>query len=152
MHIIFVLFLYAAIILGEVHDFYHRFKHWDTLLHTMSGVMLGAFGFIIIDIFNNSKNIRVYLSSKFTALFSFCFALALGAIWEIYEFTVDFLFDLNMQSYALENKTLLLGRNALNDTMKDIIVDALGALIINIIGYIMIQKRKKSEKAKKTDI
>jgi uncharacterized membrane protein YjdF len=91
------------------------------------------------------------LSSTFTALFSFCFALALGAIWEIYEFIVDFLFDLNMQRYALENRTPLVGRNALNDTMKDIIVDALGALIINIIGYIMIQKRKKSEKATKTD-
>jgi cytochrome c biogenesis protein CcdA len=52
IHIFFVLFLYGAIILGEVRGYYRRFYHWDTILHTLSGVMLSSFGFCIIDIIN----------------------------------------------------------------------------------------------------
>ena len=68
------------------------------------------------------------LSPVFIAVFAFCFALALGAVWEIYEFTMDSVFGTNMQKYMLDNGTALIGQAALQDTMKDIIVDAIGAL------------------------
>ena len=35
------------------------------------------------------------------ALFAFCFALAAGTVWEIYEFSGDHLLGLNMQKYRL---------------------------------------------------
>ena len=61
--------------------------------------------------------IPVSMSPAFVALFTLCFALALDVLWEIYEFTVDALFQTNMQKYALEGGEALTGQAALQDTM-----------------------------------
>jgi hypothetical protein len=60
-------------------------------------------------------------------LFSFCFALAIGALWEIYEFAMDSIFGLNMQ------------KSGLVDTMWDLVVDAGGAFVASLIGYFYIK-------------
>jgi uncharacterized membrane protein YjdF len=151
LHILFVLFLYGAIILGEVQGYYRKFYHWDTLLHTLSGVMLSAFGFCIIDIINKSERIRLGLSDWFMSFFSFCFAMMLGTLWEIIEFFMDALMDLNMQQYMLPDGTVLPGHYALVDTMKDLIVDAFGALCVSIIGYILLKKRKNAPPQQQAD-
>ncbi|GHU80924.1 membrane protein [Clostridia bacterium] len=109
MYILFVLFLYCGIVLGEVRSFYYKIPHWDSFLHLFSGAMLGVVGFSVIDILNDSKSVRVHMTDKFVAVFSFCFALSLGTLWEIYEFTVDSVATLNMQKYALEDGTPLVG-------------------------------------------
>lgn len=136
MLILFVLFLYCAVYLGEVQDFYYKVSNWDVILHCFSGGMLGALGFSIVALFNQSDRIPVNLSPLFIAFFAFCFAMMLGAMWEIYEFTIDGLMQLNMQKYALESGAALVGRAALVDTMEDLIVDAAGALVIAVVGYI----------------
>jgi hypothetical protein len=140
MYVLYFVFLYCAIYLGEVRNFYFVIPHWDTILHAFSGAMLGALGFTLVSILNYSKPAKIHLSPFFVALFAFCFALSAGAIWEIYEYTFDGLLSLNMQKFALEDGTLLVGREALADTMKDIIVDAVSALIISVIGYFSIKK------------
>jgi len=142
MMLFYVLFLYAAIYLGEVRNFYYNVPYWDIILHTFSGGMLGAIGFSFITILNNTEKIPFNLSPAFVACFSFCFALSLGAIWEIYEFTADGILQTNMQKFALEDDTLLIGRNALSDTMKDLIVDGIGAFVISVIGYISLKYQK----------
>jgi hypothetical protein len=53
--------------------------------------------------------------------------LSIGALWEIFEFLMDSLFGLNMQ------------KSGLIDTMWDLIVDALGALVISILGYLYLK-------------
>jgi hypothetical protein len=140
MYIVYFIFLYCAIYLGEVRSFYYTIPHWDKILHCFSGAMLGALGFTLIDILNSSERIKVQLSPFFVALFAFCFALAAGAVWEIYEYTFDGLLSLNMQKYALEDGTQLIGRAALSDTMGDIIIDTVGSLTISLIGYFLIKK------------
>ena len=142
MLVLYIAFLYCAIFLGEVRSFYYAVPYWDTILHTMSGAMLGALGFSMIAIFNNAERIPLNLSPVFIAVFAFCFALALGAVWEIYEFTMDSVFGTNMQKYMLDNGTALIGQAALQDTMKDIIVDAIGALVMSTIGYISLKYKK----------
>ncbi|MDR2444840.1 MAG: hypothetical protein LBD44_02730 [Spirochaetaceae bacterium] len=144
VYIFFVVFLYAAIILGEVHDFYYRVPHWDTLLHACSGIMLGAIGVSAIDILNSSKKVRLNLSEGCIALFSFFFAVALGAIWEIYEYSMDLFFGFNMQRHRLENGVQLVGQLALYDTMKDLIVDVLGAAAICIVGYLVLKRKNRN--------
>jgi uncharacterized membrane protein YjdF len=143
MHIFFTLFLYGAIILGEVQGYYRKYFHWDTVLHTLSGAMLGSVGFSIIDIINKNEKINLGLSDGFMSFFSFCFAVMLDTLWEIIEFIMDIFMDLNMQQYILPDGTVLVGHFALFDTMKDLIVDVLGALAISIIGYILLKMRKK---------
>ncbi|NLY61974.1 MAG: hypothetical protein GX054_10810, partial [Clostridiales bacterium] len=140
MYILYFVFLYCAIYLGEVRNFYFVIPHWDTILHAFSGAMLGALGFSLVSTLNGSKRLKLNLSPFFVSLFAFCFALAAGTIWEIYEYTFDGLLSLNMQKFALEDGTLLVGRDALADTMKDLVVDALSALIISIIGFFTIKK------------
>lgn len=90
--------------------------------------------------------IPVSMSPAFAALFTFCFALALDVLWEIYEFTVDALFQTNMQKYALEGGEALTGQAALQDTMGDLIVDFIGALAIAIAGYLS-RKRGKGNRS-----
>ena len=142
MHIIFVIFLFCAIYLGEVRAFYYQFKHWDVLLHAIGGGMLGALGFSFVALLNKEERVPVNLSPLFVSLFAFCFAVMLGVLWEVYEFAFDSLLGLNMQKFALEDGTLMVGREALMNTMKDLIVDAVGALAISVIGYISLKYRK----------
>ena len=91
---------------------------------------------------NKAKEIPVTLTPIFVAFFAFCFAVTLGALWEIYEFTFDGILGLNMQKFALEDGTQLIGRLALTDTMKDLIVDCIGAFVMSLIGYISLKYKK----------
>lgn len=142
MYIAFVVFLYCAIYLGEVRSFYYQFSYWDTILHAVSGCMLGALGFSFIVILNNVEKVPVNISPLFVALFAFCFSIMLGVMWEFYEFSFDGLLGLNMQKFALEDGTLLVGREALKDTVKDLFVDAIGAFVNSVVGYISLKHKK----------
>lgn len=118
-----VVFIFAALFLGTVYDFYERFWWWDIVLHTSSGVILGIIGFLLVYVLNEKKDIELELNPRFIALFAFIFAVALGSFWEIFEYTMDQLFDLKMQETSLE------------DTMWDLIVDTLGALFMSLLGW-----------------
>ena len=145
MSIAYFVFLYFAIYLGEVRQFYYLIPCWDDILHCFSGAMLGALGFSLVSILNDSKNVKVELNPYFICLFAFCFAIASGAIWEIYEFMGDSLFGLNMQKFRLSDGTLLVGSDALSDTMFDIIIDTVGALVV-VIAAALSTKGKKHKK------
>ena len=142
LYVFYIFFLYCAIFLGEVRSFYYKFKWWDSFLHGTSSLMLGFFGFMVITILNRDAKALMNLSPFFVSLFAFCFAVSIGALWEIYEFTFDGLLGFNMQKFMLANGKMLEGHDALRDTMKDIITDSLGALTATIIGYIGLKKNK----------
>ncbi|MBL4953311.1 hypothetical protein RCG24_17000 [Neobacillus sp. OS1-32] len=144
MEIIYFIFLFCAIYLGEVRNFYFRIPYWDLILHCFSAVMLGALGFVLVNFFNETDKLNIELSPFFVALFSFCFALASGAVWEIYEFVADSLLGTNMQKFITADGTILFGHEALADTMEDIIVDALGALVTTTIGYFHLRKLQRN--------
>lgn len=139
MIVVYAIFLYCAIYLGEVRSFYYRIPYWDTILHTFSGAMLGALGYSLVSLLNNTDKIPLNLSPLFVAIFGFCFALSLGVVWEVYEFVADIILGTNMQKFALESGELLVGQEALADTMKDLIVDGLGALVMSVIGYLSLK-------------
>lgn len=126
-----MVFIYLSLILGSVGKFYDLFPWWDTMLHTISGILFGLLGFSLVYHLNRSSWEKIRLSRAFIALFAFCFALSLGAIWEIYEYLVDSLFGWNMQ------------RSGLPDTMSDLILDALGAGIVSSAGYVYLKGNVK---------
>ncbi len=142
MLILYAIFLYCAIYLGEVRSFYYNVPHWDTILHTFSGAMLGALGFSFITFLNRTDKVPMNLSPVFVVTFAFCFAVTLGVFWEIYEFTADGLLHTNMQKFGLEDGTPFPGRLALADTMKDLIVDTIGAAVMSVAGYISLKYQK----------
>ena len=142
MLIMYIVFLYAAIYLGEVRDFYYRVPQWDSFLHCFSGMMMGALSFSCVTLLNDAQRIPMNLSPVFVALFAFSFAMTLGVIWEFYEYTVDGLMGLNMQKFRLEDGTVLMGHAALRDTMKDLFIDGCGALVTAMLGFISLKYKK----------
>jgi uncharacterized membrane protein len=123
-----VLFIFSAMFLGEIHQYYTKVWWWDIVLHTGSGLALGIAGFIIL--FSLYQGQKIKASPSTLVIFSFCFSLALGALWEIFEFTMDSNFGMNMQ------------KSGLRDTMWDLIVNCAGALIASVLGYIYLKRGK----------
>ncbi len=142
LYIMFIVFLYCAIFLGEVRSFYYRVPFWDSILHSFSAMMLGVFGYMLISILNKNKKIALKLTPFFMAVFAFSFALSIGTLWEIYEFTFDGILGLNMQKFMTYDGEVLIGHEALSDTMKDLIIDAIGALVAAVLGYFFTKKDK----------
>ncbi len=140
MQVSYFVFLYAAIYLGEVRAFYYRFPFWDSLLHFFSGAMLGVLGFHLVRVLNDAEKRRIVLSPGFVAFFAFCFAVTCGAVWEIYEFTLDGLLGTNMQKVTTADGEVLAGRDALRDTMTDLILDATAALAVTLAGYVGLRR------------
>lgn len=125
-----VIFVYATLFLGELKNYYQVYWWWDLLLHTSSALAFGIIGFFILYILYKTEKIKT--NPKTIAMFTFAFALSIGALWEIVEFTIDSLFG------PISNNVLMQG--SLKDTMWDLIVDALGALFIAVMGYLYIKK------------
>ncbi len=123
-----ILFVFATIFLGEIHAYYTRYWWWDAILHTSSGFLLGTAGFLLVHILNREPKIHLKMKPGFVSLFAFTFALAVGGVWEIFEFGMDSAFGFHMQ------------KSGLTDTMWDLIVDAAGAAIIAILGYFYTRK------------
>ena len=53
-----------------------------------------------------------------------------------------------MQKYRLQDGTILSGNKALSDTMEDLIIDAVGALIISVSGFFSLKNKKKEDHGK----
>ena len=123
-----ILFVFLAIFLGEWQAYYYKFWWWDILLHSGSGFLIGIAGFLLVYILNSQRKIQLQMKPLFISLFAFAFALAFGALWEILEFSLDQTFSLNMQ------------KDGLADTMLDLIVDAIGAAVISILGFFYLRK------------
>lgn len=121
-------FVFSTLFLGEVFDFYERFWWWDIVLHGISAVGFGIVGFLFVfSLFQGD----LYAAPPWAlSLFAFCFAVAIGALWEVFEFAMDQAFGMNMQ------------KSGLVDTMWDLIVDSGGAFIGSFSGFLWLKGRQ----------
>ncbi len=123
-----VVFTFGTLFLGEVFDFYERYWWWDIALHFGSAMGFGLIGFLFI--FMLFEGDRLAAPPLAIAVLSFATAVAIGALWEVFEFAMDQLFGLNMQ------------KSGLVDTMADLIVDILGAFLGATAGYFYLKGRQ----------
>ena len=121
-----IFFIVATVFLGEIGDFYERFEWWDTFLHTGSAIGFAMIGMLIILFLLRGDHLAA--PPIMLGLMAFSFAVAIGGIWEIFEYAMDQLFGMNMQ------------RDGLHDTMKDLIVDVIGAFVGSVAGVIYLLK------------
>lgn len=176
LEIIIICFIFAAEILGEVEEYYVLYERWDDMLHTINGFLAAAIGFALIDILNRHEKVSMNLSPRFVALVAFCFSMTIGVLWEFFEFSMDYFVGMDMQkdtwlssfnSVALNpdganvpvhvdvenvavngqewDKYLDIG---LFDTMHDLFVNFIGAVIFSILGLIYIKNRGRGIAAK----
>jgi len=123
-----VAFIYASLYLGEARLFWNLIWWWDLAMHFLSGIIMGIIGFSLVRILNEYKAINI--NPFFVAMFSFCFSLSMGAVWEVFEFFMDYFLHTNLQTGSLV------------DTMTDIMLDITGALFISILGYMHFKNPK----------
>lgn len=116
------LFFFASIFLGEAFDFYERLWWWDLALHGSSAMGFGLTGFLFV--FMLFEGDRFAAPPSAIAFITFCVAMTVGSIWEVFEYTMDMTFGLNMQ------------KSGLDDTMGDLIVNAVGGLVASLTGYV----------------
>ncbi len=124
-----ILFVFAALFLGEFRNYYARLWWWDVALHATSGLLLGVVGFLLVYVLNENRRIDFRMRPGFVALFAFAFSVAGGTLWEIFEFAMDQVFGTTMQ------KPMLGDPSGLTDTMWDLIVNTLGAAIVSCFGW-----------------
>ena len=123
------LFVFGSVFLGEAFGFYDNFWWWDIALHGSSAIGFGLIGFLFI--FMLFEGDRFAAPPIAICFLSFCLAMTVGSVWEIFEYTMDQSFGLNMQ------------KSGLDDTMGDLIVDAMGAAIAALSGFSYLKGREK---------
>ncbi|MEA2701582.1 MAG: hypothetical protein QOE22_291 [Candidatus Parcubacteria bacterium] len=124
------LFVFFTAFLGEVARFYDRIPFWDTLLHFQSGLLFGMAGYLLAYFLNEHKQYGLQLSPIFISLFAVSFAIAIGALWEIWEFVGDQIFG---SAWA----------ESLEDTVVDLVADSVGALLISVVGFLWMHRYKR---------
>ena len=129
-------FIFGAMYLGNVFDFYLIIPMYDKMLHLLSGLIIGIIGYML---FMHVSNCKVDGTFKryMPILFSIIFAIAGAAIWEIWEFSTDQLFGFTSQN------------NSLHDTMWDIICGTIMGVVANIPIYLYYIKGKNIKFIKK---
>ena len=114
-------------------------------MHALSGFIIGFIGFIAIYKINGKYSMNI--SPLLVAVFSFTFAITIGVFWEIFEFVLDVFFETTLQSWDLPETEILMGASyqgsGLRDTMSDLIVNSMGALLTSFICYFLYKKEKK---------
>ena len=171
------IFIFSAEILGEINAFYVKIPIWDTMLHTTNGFLMAAIGFALIDLFNRSDKFSIKMSPYFVAFFAFCFSMTVGVLWEFFEFSMDWFFAADMQkdwilpainsvklnptganipihvdvqSVVINGETWNLGGYldiGIVDTMKDLMVNFVGAVVFSVIGIFYLKHRGKGKLA-----
>lgn len=135
--ILFVVFSFAAIVVGSLFKAYAAFWWWDDMLHMISGALLGFTGLLVLYAFMGKR--APTLHPLLVVIFVFCFSMTIGVLWEFYEFGMDYFFGTAMQQYNMPPSAIVIGKSyqgmGLRDTMSDLMNACIGTILISVIAY-----------------
>jgi len=118
-------FIFATIFLGEAADFYNRYWWWDLAMHGGSALGFGLAGFLFAFLMFEDEEYRA--PPWALSFIGFTIAMSIGALWEIFEWTVDLTFGTRMQ------------KSGLTDTMGDLVVNMIGGGFGALCGYLYLK-------------
>ncbi|WP_297518298.1 hypothetical protein [uncultured Clostridium sp.] len=121
-------FIFVSMFLGKLNNYYGKFSWWDLFLHAVSGIVIFLVAYMIFLLQNNCEKDNV--SPMLIITYALLFAVAMTAIWEMWEFTGDKLLGLNSQGGSLQ------------DTMEDIVAGSTGPLIMVPVLYYYLKGKK----------
>jgi uncharacterized membrane protein YjdF len=157
VEIMILIFVFSAIVIGNIHGLVESLPGYDKLMHVISGITIAIIAFEIVNIASKSSQTTSVLTPGGIALFAFTFAMTLLVLWEFYEFFIDTIaynFDAdtlrNMQRYQWDNNRALFPQdNGLVDTMLDLLVGGAGAAVVSVTGWRMLHHQGKKVRTEK---
>ncbi len=118
------LFIFSALYLGEINKFYSKFWWFDLLLHFVSGwYAVVTFLFLIKTSIKKEQGTSHKMFEFFKSICSFSFSVSLGTLWEMYEFSGDYLLGTEMV------------KGGLDDTATDLLIMIAAAAATSIYSY-----------------
>lgn len=157
MYLISVLYAIGPM-LGHCNDLYYLIPWWDKLLHITGGIMFVFLGIFLFSLLGGNQKKWVLC-----CVFALCFSVALSVMWEFYEFGSDHFLKTDMQTdrvlHEIHSQLLdespgeagsisnignvVIDGNSLSvdgyldigliDTMMDMLLETLGAVITTVI-------------------
>ena len=127
----YLVFLFGSQYLGTIMQWY-GLGWWDTFIHFISGGILAFTGIALYERLTHTKTANE-ISPWFIFIFTLSFATLGGVLWEIYEFSFGYFFNVVLQA---DN----------TDTMTDLIADTLGGLIIAVWAGFRTKRRLNTAK------
>jgi len=126
MQIVILLIIYGALFLGEVRWAFSNLWWWDILLKGVAALALSFVGLTVILVLEEQELLD---ASPFMMIsLAFASSFALGALWEVIEFSLDSLFGFALQSTGT-------GVIAL-----DLVIDGMAAFVVASGGYMYRKK------------
>ena len=135
-------FYVLSFVLGKCFHVYEMLPWWDIVMHFWGGVSLSVVGVFFFQYL--AKDHRTDAGGSFpravaAALSAVCFALAVGACWEMLEFAADRLFGWDMQTdtviYRIDS--LLIGERPWNaGTIEDVQETIVNGEKLPVSGYV----------------
>lgn len=137
VHISVTAFAFLGLVLGDGLNFYGKIGWWDSLLHFTSGIILSFIALWLLQMLILRRK-YLFMHRALLYIFVVAFSLAVGAVWELCEYTVDDIFHTNNQQYMATTRATIVssddepleGHDALADTMKDLALDLAGAILV----------------------
>lgn len=117
---IYYIFIFLVQVLGCICNLYNKIWWYDLFAHFLSGIFTFYIAIILLKYWHLDNNIL------FTLFFCLCFSAFVAVSWEIVEYTIDNLFNLNVQ-HSIET--------GVADTMQDMIIALTATIISSIIYY-----------------
>lgn len=120
LNLIYIIFIFIAHFLGVIVNLYKQIYWFDKFVHFLSGIISSVFAIYILFMVKIKKNIA------FNILFIISFSMLIASCWEIFEYIVSCIFNVDPQRIKL---------TGVSDTMGDIIVAFLGSILVAIYYY-----------------
>lgn len=142
-----VVVLFAASFCGKFLNFYYEVRLWDSVMHLVGGGLCVLLGYqIVVAMQMRDKKICSVPIALFCA---FCFSFFASTLWELFEFAMDQVMcmggsigDAQHWSFTLAQGTpkeatlfdpVYADRWPIMDTMADIVLNTVGAVIVWIV-------------------
>jgi len=111
---------------GDVLSPYRSIWWWDHLTHTFSASIVAAVGYTAVRALDDHTD-AVEFPSEFVFVFILLFTVAFGVFWEVIEFALGGL-------AAATGTQGVLTQYGLEDTMKDLMFNTLGGVVVGLWG------------------
>jgi len=111
---------------GTGATFYRTISWWDHMTHALSSSLVAGAGYATVRAVEEHSD-GIYLPDRFIFVFILLFVMAFGVFWEVVEFVIA-------EVAAVTGGPRVLTQYSLGDTMKDLLFNLIGGVIVAVWG------------------